>query len=399
MDSYTQLLMEKACALDPADDDYTQELQAVAALFRRFDEAMDAFLLQHGYAGDIADAQGKAAFLRQRLEAAGVPVPRGIAGWFTKQRGIERDTAFGLCFAFGLDAAQTNEFFRTVCFERGFDCHTVREAVYYFCISRGRGYAEAAALLQAAPADAQGVLGSTDVLYTGTIMARLDAISSPEELLCYLRENAGQFRYNNATATRYIRALWDEIAGPQGLAWREGQLRVPAVTAADELVAADADGDSVWNVYAQILGLDRGQTAQRYAARTIRPALADSILPPLAEACFPDRDGIGKVLSGAHVSSERVRKLMILLVFYAFWARKAAARGTAVNPAGYGDAERCLCTLDRYLLDAGYPALYAGNPYDWIFLWAAQDSDPLQAFRDFMVALFAEKYGRADATR
>ena len=47
--------------------------------------------------------------------------------------------------------------------------------------------------------------------------------------------------------------------------------------------------------------------------------------------------------------------------------------------------------MNRYLLDAGYPELYPGNPYDWIFLWALRDDYPLEAFRSYIGELFAVK--------
>ena len=33
--------------------------------------------------------------------------------------------------------------------------------------------------------------------------------------------------------------------------------------------------------------------------------------------------------------------------------------------------------------------LYAGNPYDWIFLWALSDEQPLYAFRSYVMEIFA----------
>ena len=41
------------------------------------------------------------------------------------------------------------------------------------------------------------------------------------------------------------------------------------------------------------------------------------------------------------------------------------------------------------LLDANYPELYAGNPYDWLFLWSLQDDYPLDAFRSYIGEIFA----------
>lgn len=39
----------------------------------------------------------------------------------------------------------------------------------------------------------------------------------------------------------------------------------------------------------------------------------------------------------------------------------------------------------------GYPTLYAGNPFDWIFLYSAHDDSPLEALRFFMRELYLVK--------
>lgn len=55
------------------------------------------------------------------------------------------------------------------------------------------------------------------------------------------------------------------------------------------------------------------------------------------------------------------------------------------------DFERCLDMINARLLGAGYPELYIGNPYDWLFMWALKDYDnPLFAFRYYMGEVFAE---------
>ena len=55
------------------------------------------------------------------------------------------------------------------------------------------------------------------------------------------------------------------------------------------------------------------------------------------------------------------------------------------------DSRRCLNTINKRLLDADYPSLYAGNPYDWLFLWALNDDHPLEAFRSYIGEAIAVK--------
>ena len=126
--------------------------------------------------------------------------------------------------------------------------------------------------------------------------------------------------------------------------------------------------------------------------RTIKHILKDNnLLHPLAEESFPDREGILLIISGKHVSYERVRKTLILLVFYVFWVGIALKQKNNTYRARIGDYERCLDEMNRYLVDSGYPELYAGNPYDSIFMYAAQDDYPLTTFREYMNELFIFK--------
>ena len=58
------------------------------------------------------------------------------------------------------------------------------------------------------------------------------------------------------------------------------------------------------------------------------------------------------------------------------------------------DGPRCIASINRLLLDASYPELYEGNPYDWIFLYAVY---PLDAFRSFMREAYLNKMAPENA--
>lgn len=140
----------------------------------------------------------------------------------------------------------------------------------------------------------------------------------------------------------------------------------------------------------QILGLSGNYADGIYKDRSIKTILKDNeLLHPMAENSFPDRDGLNKILNGEHVSYERVRKILILLVFYKFWAKKALDNGH--YEAGYGDSDRCISMINDNLTDAGYPMLYPGNPYDFIIFVSVNAESPLITFRDYMHEMFFNK--------
>lgn len=277
--------------------------------------------------------------------------------------------------------------------QRNLDCHNVQEAIYYYCISNHLTYSEAQALIAQAPVQngKGGISKEKDILYTGTIIKELDRFQNPEELLLFLDENREQFGYNNATAKKYINELWRRISENGGLAYQEMCRRYPDRKVLDKQ-------RSVWNIYRQIFGLldydsvDGTKLFSTKGDRTIQPLLkANSLIHPLARKAFPDRQGLEAIIQGNWQSDEVVRKTIILLSFYRFWTElflKDSAPEYAARP---DDVRRCIASMNRFLVDAGYPELYEGNPYDWIFIFAVQDEYPLEAFRFFMREVYLNK--------
>lgn len=67
MPTYTNLLQSQFQEISPYDENFTEELLSIAQLFRPFSDAMDEFLLEHGYAGNIDDVEAKSGIYPQNL--------------------------------------------------------------------------------------------------------------------------------------------------------------------------------------------------------------------------------------------------------------------------------------------------------------------------------------------
>lgn len=400
MGEYTSFLSAKGYEISPEDDNYKQELLDVAKSFRTFDAALGEFIVQRGYPGDIADIDAKVKYIKDKFDEAGVPMEsRILKSWFQKHtQAGNRDITIKFCFAFQLTLEETQDFLRRVYLQRNLDCHNIQEAIYYYCISHRLTYSDAQTLIAKAPTqDGKGHIDlNSNVMYTGTIIKELDRFQSPEELLAFLTENSEQFGYNNATAKKYINELWRRIAGENGLADREIRRRFPKKTFSDK-------SRSAWDIYQQIFGLldfdNVGGDKLFFVEgdRTVQPLLkANDMIHPLARKSFPDRQGLEAIISGNWQSDEVVRKTMILLVFYRFWAELFLKGSDSEYEAKPNDAQRCIASINRLLLDTSYPELYEGNPYDWIFLYATQDAYPLEAFRFFMREVYLNKMETCD---
>lgn len=198
MRQYTEFCNREAKTLSLDDDRFEERLLEIASHFRGFDEALTAFIEVHGYTGDLTDVPAKAQFLREKFKAANVKPPRDFKEWFVPNKKFSRKTAFQICFAFGLGVDETNDFFRCVQFERSFDCHTISEAVYYFCMRNGLSYTEAQEIIDRIPVPKKvKTIPNHEVLYTGTIIEYINGIDDKEKLIQYIIDNINDFQYNN----------------------------------------------------------------------------------------------------------------------------------------------------------------------------------------------------------
>ena len=380
--TYTAEMRRAMDGISFTDEDFIEKIIETGKHFRPFSEAMDAFILARGYGGKTDDTGAKTDFIRETFRAAGMKPPREISKWYEGQP-ISRETGFRICFAFGLDREETDDFFRRIfARERGFDCHDRDEAVYYYCLSHGLPYAYALEIrdrIRKAPED---VPESSEVVFTGSIIEDLNHIGSVEELAEYLTDHADLFAAGNITAYAAIRKMWDMAAGRDGLLRKERE-RLPSIQddpATGETAAFPAGpGMPVSEAYMALFQLDRGQvTRLNNPKNPVRPILES--MHAHVQDCFPNEQGMDRILRGDHsVSYETVRKWLILLSFYVFWAGKAVARGS--YEALPEDRKRCMASMDSHLVEAGYPELYEGNPYDWIYCYAAGDEYPLETFR------------------
>ena len=143
--------------------------------------------------------------------------------------------------------------------------------------------------------------------------------------------------------------------------------------------------------------------------RSIKPLLENNpLLPEIAEKQFPNRQTLEKILKGKHVEQESIRKTMILTYFYYFWIKKALQEEKKqienngnntpmikqLNMMAYqaapGDDGRFIDNMNSRLLEVGYPELYPGNPYDWIFVYCSMSEEPLTVFREFIHEMYLE---------
>lgn len=399
-----------------------QQLLDIAGSFRPMHQVLEELLVYKGFSGDRNSVDEKLAFARMLFITKGVPVPRNLKAFLEGTARFDRDkkTPFQFSIAFGLTVEETEVFFRRCCLGRGFDYHSMQDLVYAFGLKKRLPYQEICDLLEQVPAVKQGTIPDCDdVLYTYDIAKDFALLDQKEELVAYLQENAARFACNNVTGSKMIQTIWKELTDPaKGLLNRElrelsdiseNQVERKSGKKVEEKTDEKSKGKKKWaeeTALKQILGLGEKVLFNGFSnKRSLMEILKDNpLLHPLAADCFPNRNAIRNILDGKHVSYESIRKMLILLLFYQYWIKKALKLqaknqenrkkkgGEVMNfwQASGSDGNRCQNQIDRYLDKAGYPGLYYGNPYDWLFLFAMVNDEPLPALHEFMQELYFE---------
>ena len=79
---------------------------------------------------------------------------------------------------------------------------------------------------------------------------------------------------------------------------------------------------------------------------------------------------------------EELRKLIILLASYNFWYQLQDKNA---------DIEDYIEEMNGYPDESGFPLMYYGNPYDWLFLYCALADNPLETFRGILAEVLDEE--------
>lgn len=392
--NFTQISEDGLWKVDRAED-------ALAYLntpenFRTFSEGLTELMQKYGYTGAADDVDAKTNYVCHALTDIDVPITRHtVRDWFTDKRrpalaSNSRSIVYQLCFAFHVAYEDVTWFFGHVYFDRSFNCHTIDESVYYYCFLNGLPYAHARKLISCI--DNYPATNMTDVsenIYTNDIRLRLEQYKNDAELLQFFRENKGLFCKWNKTALEYLNRYLELIRGKQS---------------DRALIEAYKKGAAIHRKDVEKCGLiiqEYFHNAAKGWVRKIHDQTISSIsfmldcilttdegihknmaIPKIVRQNFPSKQTFSDVLKKADTltSYDAIRKCLILLKFYHFWCTMTLNPELADSLVfdAYRDETNDL------LACCGHEELYAGNPYDWLFLWCATDARPLDALRDVM---------------
>ena len=412
------------------NDDYEDIIDYLneAKNFRTFDAGLTEFIKKHGYVekeglSDEVCLKQRVNFLKQKLKEKNIHfVDVTLKNHFEGQIRPEviesnRKNIFKLCFAMDLDVDETTAFFNKIYFDRTFNVKNIDELVYYFCIKNKKSFNYAEELIEKIKKmlaeDCSDILD--EIVYTSAIHEKTDFFTEEAELIRYVLENKNAFNRYNTTAIRELNQLLDRIQGK-----KEDKKILTRIQKANVITSQDYEDIKKCGLVVQDI-------FKNYAHDIIKPknneddedkeknkARKDSIIKNLSvhsidfmlfviyssnkpvgnsdysfkndakllniiKNNFPAKSKFSRVKKDPHYSSDALRKMLILLEFYAFCFDASETEDEYFD--FFDDFKE---QMNDILDSCGMGPLYIGNPYDWLFLYCAKCTNPLDVFRSII---------------
>ena len=216
---YNQSSIQNYSSIDNVD-------QAVEYLkdpthFRSFGQGLTELLQKKNAPVDFSDNAEMADYLFSKLKDIGSTISRAtVMSWFTgnhrpKVEAGSRPKIYELCFAMQLTYEETVWFFQHVYYDRAFNCHNIREAVYYYSFLHQLSYQKAQEIIQKIDAAPVYFTSSDDIdtYYTSYVQNTIAAMESADELIDFLIANKADFCHWNKSALHTLHDLISQLIG------------------------------------------------------------------------------------------------------------------------------------------------------------------------------------------
>lgn len=364
--------------LDELNDNYVVLLDYLnSPNFRSFGDGLKAVIRSKT---PIESAMTPQEFLQACCKDKGITVASTatLYNWFHKgmrpdRAEQRREAMFALAFALELTVAETRELFHKVYLDRAFNKRSYKELIYYHCLKRGNTYSHAQKLISLVSFNEE-IKDAT--VRTELISQQTESFADDMDLLAYIHNRPHNFSLSNVAAIAEYEKLWERakrtVSYEMGFIskddYRKKQCFEPRVRGNwDSKRLADFAEKDI-NSAAFDFEIITGQSIT--GAKGTKPlSFKNKYLPKEIAVNFPVAPSLGK-----NPSYEQIRKMIVLLFSYEFWFNVQEADETDY----FFDYTYA---LDQKLEDIGYPPLYPGNPFDWLFLTCSNMERPLDAFR------------------
>ena len=343
-----------------------------------------------GYDFDSSDNDGISEFILKCFADKNIDVKeKTIKRWISKTEDTpentynDRETVYKICFALSMNEKETEEFFVKGYLERAFNFKSINEAVYYFCLKNDLSYHIAQEIIVEIE-NKESVVNPDAECMSVVIANSVDAIKNRAELVDYIVKNKEGFTRQNSTAIEKIKDLLPKcykIATDEVQHFDDSQ---KVISNEDELL------EVIYGYAARAT-----QNGENIFKRSISDKTA-SKFPLLIKRNFPQREQL-KNISKGNASNDVIRKALIMLNFYHFFAGFQFEKNKEENKKGNEEGNKVLEyeLFDEFVKEmngtlelCGYVQLYWRNPFDWLIGYCAGSSNPVDKLRDIIDELY-----------
>lgn len=382
---FTELMNDSLLELALDEDSYdlkdTINYLDITKNFRQFSDGLTNFIKNHGYNDELDDIPAKTNFLYKKFCDEEIKISKAtIKSWFLDSRpasnSLSRENMFKVCFALGLSKNESAKFFSDVYFEKYFNYRDINELIYFYSLKKGLNYKQAISLISEAKKIIESDISSknNNTIYTKEIGELVNNISKDLELLEYIETNKYNFKKSSTSAINILNNLINQA---KKLAVEESNMF--------NRDTKNMDKSSI-DFLIYIIHDFRSEKISKSNSSSI--VSDDGNFQKIILKNYPTKITFSNIFNNKHITFDMLRKSLVLLNFYTFWAN------IAINDNNSPD--NSIVFLDEtndMLIEAGMNRLYPGNPFDWLFLYCSNTSRPLDTFRGIIAEILDDDLG------
>lgn len=363
-----------------------------------------------GFPATEDDKKGIERELNIRYKKIGIAdgIPKALKNWIEKGTPVNpayRENLYNLCLALEMNLDEIRIFFLKSYMTIPFNYKNRIDAIYYYGILHDLPYIEIANIIKDLSNDDESEVSSDDnTAYLGHYIAQIDDIEVFKEFIRHHSYNKKQqyntaaieiekLAYANAEYADIERNLKDELKREiRHKTEINGNLE-DDIKKYDESSILRQDGTVK---YKALLFVIYGYDSQERYVDKKNNISKSKYLPKLFRENFPNDQEFSRIAS-REASPEVYRKALIIMNFYNFYCSKwvyniygtykPSKLARIIHNMGEWE-ERDFYDFyegtSELLVKCGFEQMYARNPFDWLILYCAKSTNPMDVFRELL---------------
>lgn len=335
------------------DTGYADDLQARDF----FIEGVVEQLKRLGKNYEVSDTDGILKEVKYRYaNILGIELPKSVRNWIKKgnpNRAREyRKNNYDFCLALEMDYNTTEEFFLKSFLTIPFNYKDRTDAVYFYCMRHGKGYKVIKAMLDEA---SEFESMNSEEIQTEEIGRNIRDIDDDNEFMKYLKTHCYDKKYQFKTARMKI---------------------IDLIEKNKKLARAS-------NINELLMKIVGHESQEEYKG------IQKSDLPALFTESFPKNMEISKIVNDKEVTYEVLRKALIIMKFYNFYASRQ--KGSLSVQEARNDLKEFYTEVNKSMADCGFIQLYLRHPFDWYILHCAKCKEPVITFKTMISKRYLDR--------